>query len=69
MRMIHKLAEASEAPIAWRDVAQRLTKAQRREIDSGAAAAAVKALAAMGMGMAGTGSRGAWTYQATGSLP
>jgi hypothetical protein len=69
MRMIHKLAEAASAPIAWRDVAQRLTKAQRREIDSGAAATAVEALAAMGMGMAGTGSRGAWTYQATGSLP
>ena len=69
MRMIHKLAEASEGPIAWRDVAQRLTKAQRRDIDSGAAATAVEALAAMGMGTAGTGSRGAWTYQATGSLP
>jgi len=69
MRLIHKLAEASEGPIAWRDVAQRLTKAQRRDIDSGAAATAVEALAAMGMGTAGTGSKGAWTYQATGSLP
>jgi len=69
MRMIHKLAEATQGPITWRDVAQRLTRAQRRDIDSGAAATAVEALAAMGMGTAGTGSRGAWTYQATECLP
>jgi hypothetical protein len=69
MRMIHKLAQASEGPIAWRDVAQRLSRAQRREIDSGAAATAVEALEAMGLGQITQTARGAWTYQATGSLP
>jgi hypothetical protein len=69
MRMIHKLAEASEGPIAWRDVAQRLSRAQRREIDSGAAATAVEALEVMGLGQIAQTARGNWTYQATGSLP
>ena len=69
MRMIHKLAEAVSGPIAWRDVAQRLSRVQRREIDSGAAATAVEALEAMGLGQIAQTARGAWTYQATGSLP
>lgn len=70
MRMIHGLAEGAGKAITWRDVAQRLTKAQRREIDSGAASAAVQALVEMGMGtVEQKTARGAWTYLATGPLP
>jgi len=69
MRMIHRLAEATGKAVAWRDVAQKLSKAQRKEIDSGAAAAAVEALAGMGLGEVERTSRGAWTYQATNALP
>jgi hypothetical protein len=69
MRMVQKLAEAASGPIAWRDVLQRLSRVQRREIDSSAAANAVEALEAMGLGQISQTARGAWTYQATGSLP
>ena len=69
MRMVHRLALATGKAIAWRDVAQKLSKAQRKEIDSGAAAAAVEALAGMGLGEVERTSRGAWTYQATNALP
>jgi hypothetical protein len=69
MRMIHGLAEAAARAITWRDVAHKLTRAQRREIDSGAASVAVQALAGMGLGTVEQTARGAWAYLATGHLP
>lgn len=69
MRLVHRLAQASGGAIAWRDVAHRLSKAQRKEIDSAAAGAAVDALAGMGMGAVDRTPRGAWSYRATGALP
>lgn len=69
MRLVHRIAQASGEAIAWRDVAHRLSKGQRKEVDSAAAGAAVDALAGMGMGTVGRTSRGAWSYRATGVLP
>ena len=69
MRLVHRLAEASGGAIAWRDVAHKLSKAQRKEIDSAAAGAAVDALTGMGMGVVERTPRGAWSYRATGALP
>ena len=69
MRLVHRLAQASGGAIAWRDVAHKLSKAQRKEIDSAAAGAAVDALAGMGMGAVERTPRGAWSYRATGALP
>jgi hypothetical protein len=69
MRLVHRLAQASGGAIAWRDVAHKLSKAQRKEVDSAAAGAAVDALAGMGMGVVDRTPRGAWSYRATGALP
>ena len=69
MRLVHRLAEASGGAIAWRDVAHRLSKGQRKEVDSAAAGAAVDALTGMGMGVVERTARGAWSYRATGALP
>jgi len=69
MRLLHRLAQASGEAIVWRDVAQRLSRQQRREIDSAAAGAAAEALAGMGLGVVDRTSRGAWSYRATGPLP
>lgn len=69
MRLVHRLAQASGGAIAWRDVAHKLSKAQRKEVDSAAAGAAVDALAGMGMGAVERTPRGAWSYRATGALP
>jgi len=69
MRLVHRLAQASGGAIAWRDVAHKLSKAQRKEIDSAAAGVAVEALAGMGMGTVERTPRGAWSYRATGALP
>ena len=69
MRLVHRLAQASGGAIAWRDVAHKLSKAQRKEIDSAAAGAAADALAGMGMGAVERTPRGAWSYRATGALP
>jgi hypothetical protein len=69
MRMVHRLAEATGKAITWRDVAQRLSRVQRKAIDSGAAGSAVEALAGMGLGQVERTSRGAWTYQATNAMP
>jgi len=69
MRLVHRLAQASGGAIAWRDVAHKLSKAQRKEIDSAAAGVAVEALAGMGMGVVERTPRGAWSYRATGALP
>jgi hypothetical protein len=69
MRLVHRIAQASGEAIAWRDVAHRLSKGQRKEVDSAAAGAAVDALAGMGMGVVDRTPRGAWSYRATGALP
>ena len=69
MRLVHRIAQASGGAIAWRDVAHRLSKGQRKEVDSAAAGAAVDALAGMGMGDVERTPRGAWSYRATGVLP
>jgi hypothetical protein len=69
MRLVHRIAQASGGAIAWRDVAHRLSKGQRKEVDSAAAGAAVEALAGMGMGCVERTLRGAWSYRATGVLP
>ena len=69
MRLLHRLAQASGGAIAWRDLAQRLSKPQRKEIDSAAAGAAADALAGMGLGTVERTPRGAWSYRATGVLP
>jgi hypothetical protein len=69
MRLVHRLAEASGEAIAWRDVAQRLSRQQRKEIDSAAAGAAADALAGMNLGTVDRTARGAWAYRATEPLP
>ena len=51
------------------DIAKRLTKAQRRDIDSAVAAAAMEALADLGVGEVEHSKRGTPTYKATGELP
>ena len=69
MRLVHRLAEASGGAIAWRDVAHKLSRAQRKEVDSAAAGTAADALAGMGLGAVERTPRGAWSYRATGALP
>ena len=69
MRLIHRIAEADGSPIRWSDVARRLSKQQRRDIDSAAAAAAMQALVELGVGEVELGSRGGIAYRATGGLP
>ena len=68
MRLVHRVAMASAQPISWRDLAGRLSKQQRREIDSAQAAAAMDALAALGVGQVERGPRGGASYRATGEL-
>jgi len=69
MRFIHRLAESEGHAIAWRDVAQRLSKGMRRETDSAAARAAVMALQDLEVGQVEIGARGGWSYRACGALP
>jgi hypothetical protein len=68
MRLVHRLAINAASAIGWRDIAPRLSKAQRRDIDSAAAAQAMEALAGMGAGELERGGRGALSYRATGVL-
>ena len=68
MRLIHRLATA-RGGASWHDIAGGLSKAQRREIDSAAAAAAMEALAQLGVGVVERNKRGTPTYKATGDLP
>ena len=69
MQLVHRVAQASGGAIAWRDVAQRLSKVQRKDVDSAAVAAAMEALAGLGVGTAERGPRGGMTYKATADLP
>lgn len=70
MRLIHKIAEgAGTHSIGWRDIHYRLSRAQRREVDSAAATVAMEALAELGVGEVERGARGAARYKACGPLP
>ncbi len=70
MRLIHKIAEAAGTQsIGWRDIHYRLSKPQRRDIDSAAAAVAMEALEELGVGQVERGARGAARYKATEPLP
>ena len=70
MRLIHKAAEATPGQsVGWRDIHYRLSKTQRRDVDSAAATAAMAALAELGVGELERGTRGAGRYKATAPLP
>jgi hypothetical protein len=69
MQLVHRVAQAANGVIAWRHVSQRLSKVQRKDVDSAAVAAAMKALADLGVGVAESGPRGGMTYTATADLP
>jgi len=69
MERIHKLALRRGVPIAWGDVVSSLSPRARKEIDAGAAGAAVDALVALGVGSRTEAPRGGWRYEATGDLP
>jgi hypothetical protein len=69
MERVHKLALRRGAPVAWGDVVSSLSPRARREVDAGAAAAAVDALVALGVGRRMEAPRGGWRYEATGDLP
>ena len=68
MRLIHGIAAAKGAA-SWHDIAKRLTKAQRRDIDTAVAAVAMEALAQLGVGVVERNKRGTPIYRATGELP
>jgi hypothetical protein len=69
MRLVHRIAEAAGGPVRWSEVARRLSKQQRRDIDSAAATAAMNALVELGVGEVEIGSRGGVSYRAIGALP
>jgi hypothetical protein len=69
MERVHKLAQRRGVPIAWGDVVSGLSPRARKEVDAGAAAAAVDALVALGVGRRTEAPRGGWRYEATGDLP
>lgn len=69
MRTVHRAAEAAGGPIRWKEVQNRLTRAQRKETDPAAVAEAMRALAAAGYGEVEAGKRGALSYRATRPLP
>ena len=69
MRIVHKLAMGAAGPIRWKDVQNRLTKGQRKEIDSAAVTAAMEALAGLEVGEVEYGARGAAAYRALRPLP
>lgn len=68
MRQIHRIATAAGCPVSWRDISQRLSKAQRGQIDSAAATQAMQALAELGAGEITLSSRGTASYRATQAL-
>jgi hypothetical protein len=69
MRTVHGTAEQTAAPIRYADVQQRLSKAQRKELDSAAVADAMRALADAGYGEVIPGKRGGLSYRAVRPLP
>ncbi len=69
LRLVHRIAEAAMQPIGWREVQNRLSKAQRKEVDSAAVSAAMQALADNGYGEVEPGRRGGLSYRALRPLP
>jgi hypothetical protein len=69
MRKVHRIAMEAGAPIQWRDVARRLSKAQQKEIDSAAVLAAMEALKELEVGELDQTSRKQPTYRALRPLP
>lgn len=69
LRLVHRIAEAAMQPIGWREVQNRLSKAQRKEVDSAAVSAAMQALADNGYGEVEAGKRGGLSYRALRPLP
>ncbi len=69
MRKVHRIALEAAAPIRWKDVSPRLSKKERKEIDCAAVAAAMEALAGLGVGEVERGARGAAVYRALCPLP
>jgi hypothetical protein len=69
MERVHKLALRRGVAVAWGDVVSSLSPRVRKEVDAGAAAAAVDALVALGVGRRTEAPRGGWRYEATGDLP
>jgi hypothetical protein len=69
MRTIHQIAEATGEPVGWKQIQNRLSRAQRSSTDPATAAAAMHALACAGYGELEVGRRSAPTYRATKALP
>ena len=69
MRTIHRIAEATGEPVGWKQIQNRLSRAQRDSTDLATAAAAMHALAGAGYGEVEVGKRSATTYRATKALP
>lgn len=69
LRLVHRIAEAAMQPVGWREVQNRLSKAQRKEVDSAAVSAAMQALADNGYGEVEPGRRGGLSYRALRPLP
>jgi hypothetical protein len=69
LRLVHRIAEAAMQPVGWREVQNRLSKAQRKEVDSAAVSAAMQALADNGYGEVKPGRRGGLSYRALRPLP
>jgi len=69
MRLVHKIAVEAQQPIRWRDVQNRLSVKQRKEIDSAKVVMAMQALADLEVGEIEQGARGAEAYRAKAELP
>jgi hypothetical protein len=69
LRTVHRIAEAAGKALSVGEVRQKLSKAQRQEIDSHAITQAMHALARANYGEVAAGGRGAIRYGATGSMP
>ena len=69
MRLIHTTAQRLGGASSWRDVASRLTTAQRKGLNADVAKAAMEALARHEYGAVEQGSRGGLTYVPIRDLP
>lgn len=69
MRLVHRAATAAGCPVRWVQIRDLLSKGRRQEVDSAAVAAAMTALAELGVGEVEVGPRGGSRYRATKSLP
>lgn len=69
LRIVHQAAESAGGAIRWKEVQNRLTKAQRKEIDCNAFVVAAQALASNGYGEVLTGQRNSVVYRALAPLP